>query len=300
MIRLRFAWLGVLGASVAAAVIAACGSFASDDTVGPEAGADAIVQPDGERTGDAGASDAAVEASSYRAAVLADGPLVYWRMGTPSGLLIHDETGRGNDLVLQGPPTSYKLEVPGALVGDNDTAVQFDGTAGHAKAVRPREFDFMNGSAFTIELWAKRDAIDAGHTFQQLLSKSEGPANDRSGFQLYVVAEGDTSGPKTVFERNSFDGGDRNVNTTLVAPGRWAHYAAVFDDTTRAITLYIDGTSATPIKVPGALSASIVDLAVASDSSGTAEFPGSIDEVAIYAKALSLAQIANHKMLGRP
>ena len=75
----------------------------------------------GDAPADASAdSPADAPSSVYRAAVLADSPLAYWRLGETSGTVAHDETGNGHDGTYVGGVT---LGQPGALTGDANTAV---------------------------------------------------------------------------------------------------------------------------------------------------------------------------------
>src|SRR5689334_14700774 len=85
-----------------------------------------------ERFDAAGPSDspAAPDAGlANRGAVLEDGPIVYWRMGIGSGSVVPDESGHHNDLLLQG--TGHRFGVAGAIAGDPDGAIGFDGANGH-------------------------------------------------------------------------------------------------------------------------------------------------------------------------
>src|SRR5262249_32660244 len=85
--------------------------------------------------------------SLYSAAVLGDNPAAYWRLGESAGPtpLHPSRNGRNatyNGIVLYG--------VAGAIVGDPNTAVQFDGSTGYALAPGvPMTADI------TAEVWAK-------------------------------------------------------------------------------------------------------------------------------------------------
>src|SRR5688572_10082323 len=115
------------------------------------------------------AVDTDAKFSKYRNAVLADKPLAYWRMGIQQGSsLIKDETGNGNDLVLQGGGHTFGRA--GALAGDDDTALGFDGKGSRAVLIGDaRAFDFPNRAPFTIECWAFRETVrpDGGGGFSE-------------------------------------------------------------------------------------------------------------------------------------
>src|SRR5262249_54433642 len=75
-------------------------------------------------SGMGGAAGAAGCKSTYRDAVLSDGPIAYWRLGEKKGLVAHNEIGNVDD----GVYVDVGLGVPGALSCDPDTAAQFNGT----------------------------------------------------------------------------------------------------------------------------------------------------------------------------
>src|SRR5438876_10051446 len=66
---------------------------------------------------------------SYRASVLADHPVAYWRLNETTGAVMADVSGNGNDGAYAGAVT---VAQPGALASDADTAVGFDPTSGAA------------------------------------------------------------------------------------------------------------------------------------------------------------------------
>src|SRR2546430_6231874 len=56
---------------------------------------------------------------SYRASVLADHPVAYWRLDEETGTVMVDASRNGNDGAYAGAVT---LGQPGALASDGDTA----------------------------------------------------------------------------------------------------------------------------------------------------------------------------------
>src|SRR2546427_13175021 len=56
---------------------------------------------------------------SYRASVLADHPVAYWRLDEETGTVMVDASGNGNDGAYAGAVT---LGQPGALASDGGTA----------------------------------------------------------------------------------------------------------------------------------------------------------------------------------
>src|SRR5438874_1551737 len=63
-------------------------------------------------------------AANYSQVILADHPIIYWRLGELSGRTAFDSSGHGRDATYKKGP---RKGVQGAIVGDADTAVRFDG-----------------------------------------------------------------------------------------------------------------------------------------------------------------------------
>ena len=83
---------------------------------------------------------------------------------------------------------------------------------------------------------------------------------------------------------------------TLTDTSGWHHIAATKNGA--AVRLYLDGadvtnTSSIPGSVPAMLNTTS-DLIIGRASNATAGFPGSIDEAAVYSRALSAAEILSH------
>jgi hypothetical protein len=236
--------------------------------------------------------------TSYRSIVLADGPLAYWRMGIRAGSTVPDESGHQNDLFLQGG--GHALGAPGAIAGDGDTAIRFDGVGSYATAMRPRDFDFPGGALFTIECWARREPLadgGEGSYFQHLMGSSAGGPPNRNGFLLYLLPTAGASASYTAFEYDVPDGGQIGMQGPLAASSTYGYYAATFDGT-RAY-LYVDGVMVTSQPVNGSMSVRNSELALGLEwSTGSHNFSGVVDEVAIYGKALSPVQIAKHHDAG--
>ena len=74
----------------------------------------------------------------------------------------------------------------------------------------------------------------------------------------------------------------------------WHHIAFTWEDTTDTVTIYIDGESATTGSFAGPIGTNTANLRLGdySDPSRNRPFYGTIDDVRIYSRALSGAEIA--------
>jgi hypothetical protein len=268
---------GLSGESADAAVASDAPSDATADASDGASSADAAKES-GVDAGDAG--------SRYANTVLADSPIAYYRMGARSGNVVKDEIG-GAELVLAG---GYTLAVPGAIAGDGDTAIAFDGTTAYAVANGgDGRFSFTGTAQYTVECWASWTPLASGVQYQHLIASSHGGGSTRVGTLLYVE-------PTDVNAAFEWDPGAQHVtNASLPAPGAFHHYAGVFDGS--AAIVYVDGVAGDPnLRGTDSMPAHADDLTVGSDGPPGFynHFSGAIDEVAIYGKALTAADLQRH------
>src|SRR4051812_18471162 len=78
---------------------------------------------------------------SYSSTILSDSPAGYWRLGESIGTAAADASGNGRDGVYHNGPA---LGAAGAIAGDADTAVTFDGVDDHVAV--PYLFNSANAS----------------------------------------------------------------------------------------------------------------------------------------------------------
>jgi Concanavalin A-like lectin/glucanases superfamily/Bacterial Ig-like domain len=224
---------------------------------------------------------AAASASAYSQAVLSDGPAAYWRVGEPSGSLATDQTANGNLAAYSGGAT---LGVPGALSGDSDTAVSFDGVDDALSAPDAPSLDLSSGA--TVEAWVKR----AKTGWQVVAGK---PGNGQSRFENYALWFDSSN-----FLRAFFGNGLAYASISSATPldTNWHHVAATYDNAT--IRLYIDGA----LNASGAASVQLTPntqpMNVGRDQFNSYYFGGRLDEVAVYPTALSAARISRHYEIG--
>src|SRR5204863_6937374 len=169
----------------------------------------------------------------YPAAVLADQPAGYWRLGEAAGTTATDASGNHLDGTYQGNVT---LGVPGALVGDTDSAADFAGgvlTVPDAPGLRPAQ-------ELTVEAWVNR-STSAG--FGVAVEK---PSD---------FAQGNGYGLETGYSIGTIRFFLHDDNGTFVeAPlpvGQWTYVAGTFDGAT--LKLYVNGVLADSLAYAGLL-----------------------------------------------
>jgi hypothetical protein len=223
-------------------------------------------------------------ASSYRDAVTSTAGLVsYWRLGESSGTTAVDQ-------LLRNPGTysgGVTLGEPGVLAGDPDKAVRLDGTSGVMTVPTSASLD---PNSITVELWAR----SSGATWNQ----TGWLASKRDKFVLHPWA-----GSKQVCFYVQTGGGSWQAPVCFTPADItiWHQYAGTYDAASGKLTLYLDGIAVDSRTVVAAsLNSSANDLIIGGDSGSESARHGSgwIDDVAIYAAALSGAAVLNHYVAG--
>jgi YD repeat-containing protein len=234
-----------------------------------------------------------VKAASYSSTVLGtQGLLSYWRMGESSGTTLADATtGNTHPATL----TSGLLGVTGALAGDTNTAVRFNGTSSWASA----NLNLSGTQAVTVEFWMKWNAwANDDALAMELTSNFNGNAG---GFLVDPNASNGSFGVGIGL------GGSRNTAYfARPSAGAWHHYAFVLDAAAAGatqVTPYVDGVPVSYFKGDsgtGAGSFASSTLYFMSRAGAALFGAGDLDEVSVYGQALSAAQVAAHHDAGTP
>jgi hypothetical protein len=231
----------------------------------------------------------------YAGAVLADGPLSYWRLGEASGSVAHDYYG-GND----GNYHSATLGQPGYSAIDSDTAVAFSGQLNsYVGDITSTGVLFSGHTNFTIELWANGAPGQSDES--TLIAKGSGSSGTLATEQFAIDVSG---GNYRFFTRgggNTFYEADAGIGTLGVGPNNtWQHVVGVYDDAGGTLHIYVNGVDQGQggVRATGVRSfsnpISIGSKHLGNDPNYDGSFAGSIDEVAIYPYALSASQVQAH------
>ena len=215
-------------------------------------------------------------AASYKDTVLADGPAAYWRLGDTSGIIATDaagsRTGWYGGTMTRG--------VPGAIAGDSNGAVSLDGSSGYVGVPSSSVPAFGNGP-LTIEFWVKRNTASG---IQAIIDGGPG------SYQI----DYSSSNKLTVSKNN---GGIIVTETgTTTDTTTWHHF--VFTKNGSAVKLYKDGADVTGTVTDRTLTNSTTNLWIGRWNDGSRFGNVAVDEVAVYAKVLTAAQVATHRSIG--
>jgi hypothetical protein len=214
--------------------------------------------------------------SAYYDAVMASQPLAYWRLDESGGTLASDHQGTYDGTYIASPT----LGATGAIAGDPDAAVSFDGASQFVDV--PYSVG-LNPATFSVEAWAEPSGGDGA--YRGVIASRTYP----QGWALY--AGGDWE-----FWINS-GAGMLVLSGGSVVDNCWTHLVATFDGTTAS--LYVDGSLVDSATVDAYQPQTINALTIGqSQPASNFWFPGTIDEAALYGRALSAVEVQNHYLLG--
>jgi Concanavalin A-like lectin/glucanases superfamily/Immunoglobulin domain len=231
---------------------------------------------------------------SYAQTVIADNPVAYWRLNETSGTIAHDSWG-GHD----GQYSNVNLGLPGYNTNDPDFAAgvgQLSPTDSYIGNIQGIDFStFANNATFSIEAWVNGGTQIAGAGIVTF-----GYGNGGEQFNLDTGSGGAHAFRFSVRDANNFA---HNANGNIAPSNTWQHVVGVCDEPNGFVRLYVNGASNANTTISGGIQMGTSPISIGSRqpdyrSSYTANFVGSIDEVAIYNYALSAAQVQNHYISG--
>lgn len=234
-------------------------------------------------------SDARFDSASTRARyaytveVLADSPRSYWRLGD-SGSTAVDEMEQNDGTYFGG----VTLGAAGALGRDANTAAVFDGVDDWVRVAHQIPDDF------SIEFWFKstqgRNNASQWYHGAGLVDAEVAGATDDFGVSLRAdgcILAGTGNPDRTIV---STDAGFND--------GAWHHVVFTRTRATGALTLYVDG------ELQGSTTGGTQSLTRPSFlnfgrlQTGLNYYAGALDEVAVYASALSAKRVLAHYQAG--
>ncbi len=180
----------------------------------------------------------------------------------------------------------------GAIAGDSDTALLLNGTSG--KVVTPSGVSAVGWEGITLETWVKLSSNAFGHK-ATLWATGTTPTNSGDGFDFWIGANGTGGGFAVGVSGDRW--GQATFAQTFTA-GVWYHVAGTWDGST--IKLYVNGVqNGATGSVSGAIDSTGQRVTIGQDPQAGADYlPGTLDECALYSKALSSSKLQTHYALG--
>lgn len=197
-----------------------------------------------------------------------DGLVAYWSFDEGAGKTAADVTGNGHDGKFEGAPKW--------VAGKFGTALEFDGEDDYVVVPDDDALDITEN--ITLMAWfSPNDPL----TSRRMISKND------SIFVIFDFGNSKDSIDFLVKPNNT----NAESTTTDWEIGQWYHFAGTFDGKTMKVYINgkLEGEKANNVPI----APSDLDLWIGGDDYGrpTDHFPGKIDEVRLYDKTLSGADI---------
>jgi hypothetical protein len=272
-------FLLILAVATAALPCVMCSSF---DAATTESGVeDAGPAVDG--GSDAPSLEAALDSpapSACPTGTSADGLVGFYPLDEVSGKIVHDCSPRMNDGFFVGTTPTWES-------GRNAGGLRVSASAGYVQLGDPSIWNFAG--AFSVALWVKAASFPATGVAAYLIGKTRDP--DVAGWRLSASNGG---GVTAALAGPNPDGSNpqRITVSTAISENTWVHVALVVMPGADMV-LYTDGLERS--RIAGVPSPLVHDLAANArfgvDHDGNQPFDGVIDDIHVYARALTANEI---------
>lgn len=241
------------------------------------------------------------------------GMVSYWRFDENSGTTAYDSADSNNGVLINNPAW---------VSGKINSALNFNGINQYVSAPDNNNLDL---TVFSLEAWFKLDSFpdklfrgnvndppEVTGNGSTILAKGEDSSTDHDNYAIYIISDSVSNGNVIAceFENNS-DYDYRiyyNINSAYL--GKWTHVVCTLEGTN--FKLYVDGTDVTsssrlfgekkilttslPTGVLPATGNSPLFIGAINEATKglLAFFNGTIDEVTIYNRALTSAEVLDH------
>jgi len=212
----------------------------------------------------------------------------YWSMNEGTGTRAGDLSGKGNNGILTNGPTWVD--------GKRGKALSFDGVDDYVFVNDPGDssvLDFDTSSTITMSAWIRKSSLTS---YPLIVTKGR----SNGSYTNYAIRSGDGTGSErkfSFFYRNSANTAWHVYDTVsnVFEVGNWYHVAVSYTfGTGSSIKMYING-----VEMPGGWVAGTGNDAPLvgnfqlwiGDDNANSEFHGLIDEVRVYNRALTPAEI---------
>ncbi|OGD30828.1 hypothetical protein A2833_01375 [Candidatus Azambacteria bacterium RIFCSPHIGHO2_01_FULL_44_55] len=208
----------------------------------------------------------------------------YWKFDEGSGTVAADSSGNANNGTLLNGPAWTQGKINGAL--------SFDGSDDYVNMGNASALRFENTNPFTLSAWYKFNVTSFGAGDDQGLIAKENTGGSLPGYKLAIEADA-ANDPWSFIMR---DINSRRLEVQFPRPNNtdWHYISVIYDGSSNAsgVSVYIDGMSQPKTVITNTLSVSIANSSPFLVGQFFGDyFDGSIDEVRVYNRALSVVEI---------
>ncbi|HWB59794.1 MAG TPA: LamG-like jellyroll fold domain-containing protein, partial [Chthoniobacteraceae bacterium] len=207
-----------------------------------------------------------------------NGLVAYWNLDETGGNTVNDLTVNGHTGTINGEA--------GLLAGLINNGVEFHGTGQATSNITvPNKADlqFAANQSFTLATWVNPAALR--NSEETIIAKS---ADQGNAYGIWINASN-----QWVFRG---PGGD--IVGPVATEGTWTHVAVVQDGAAGTRKLYINGALAASGAAQAGDGAGDLWMAQQNVTGNLESFPGTLDEVRLYNRALAASEITN--LMGPP
>jgi YD repeat-containing protein len=219
--------------------------------------------------------------SVYEDLVKADAPSAWWRLGEMAGTTAADASGNGRGGAIEG---THTLGQPGLLVGNTDKALKLADGATDGK-VTVSSMGGLLGTRLSAEAWIDYAGVSTLSGENRVISRNWGASG---GWQLGLVKDG-AGVQRARWAINV--AGTVVAASAAVTPGK-LHLVGSYDGAT--LRLYVNGAEV----ASAPLSSAALDSSAAIYLGQAVDVDQTLDEAAVYARALSGEQVTRHYDVG--
>ena len=209
----------------------------------------------------------------------------WWRFDDGSGTVARDSSGNGNDAALMGDATWATGNIRGAVV--------IDGNGDYLEAAASDSLN-VTGSAITLTAWVYFEDVGVVQIILAKAFNNTAHLSPYFSYGLHILSNG---------RGRCWLSLTSNTQSYAMAPEgtvkaqRWHHMAGVYDGS--QIRLYLDGEIVATSSATGNLNPYPDGLLRMGDNGGLTEpMDGKLDDIRIYSRVLSEAELAD-VMLGK-
>jgi len=225
--------------------------------------------------------------SGYAERILANNPVVYWRLGETAGTVAMDSSG--NDLNA-GYEGGVDQDQEGAILADTDSAVYTDGMDDYLHKPTTDELKLVDD--MTISLWLKPDELPADEAYLITYSGPTEAPGDNASYQIALTDEGEID-----YLQEFGNGKDESCTfeDLDIEADTWLNLVLTRNRGDRTIRLYLDGQFVGswdgfgPPPLPN--SGKDGELYVGSAHGADSFFNGHLDDIALFDQELSAEEI---------
>jgi hypothetical protein len=251
-----------------------------------------------------------VPVSGYAKIVMADDPVAFWRLDEPEGSGTAVDAAGSFDGTYTAGAGTFTFGAPTGIPHETDAGV---GISGGATVQLPYAIEINPPGAFTVEGWFQPASASGGtgSDYRTALSSMSNPwGAGPTGWLVYQTDANNWSW----WPYNGYWSGVQLTAPGTVVAGQWYYLALVYDGTT--FTFYVNGVAKASGTDPGFVQNGNVPAGSADynynyhvNHDPTASgpmvlgwrspvdfnpFAGTMDDIAVYNKALSSQQVQNH------